>query len=233
MALINDIRDIAMATGADFFGIADLAPVRDVVVAQGGDELAEFTRAVAIGIKLPDAIVDRLVLHADLSVVKQYRDIYNQINTQLDHIAASVADRLQLPGFEALAIPASHRTDENRLCGLYSHKLAAHLAGLGWIGKSCLLVTRQAGPRVRWVTVLTNATLPPTGGPVDPACGDCRQCVDACPVNAFTGRAFNPAEPRETRFDARKCEDYVAAMTTKTGCYFLCGLCVAACPHGK
>ncbi len=233
MELIRDIRDLALRGGADFFGIADLTPVRATVVAQGGDSLAEFTRAVSIGIALPDELVDRLVQHENPCVAQQYLAVYEQTNRDLDRIAASVADRLRVARAAALAVRASRRTDRDSFCGLFSHKLAAHLAGLGWIGKSCLLVTRQAGPRVRWTTVLTNTPIPATGGQTEQACGDCRRCLDACPAQAFSGRPFRAEDPREVRFAARKCEDYVNAMSQRMGSRVLCGLCVAACPHGR
>ena len=233
MGLARDIREVALRGGADFFGIANLAPARDAVVAQGGDAVAQFTRAVSIGMALPAEVVDRLAQHDDPGVARQYLRVYRETNRSLDRIAASVAERLRVAGAVALAVAASRRTDRKRLCGLFSHKLAAHLAGLGWIGRSCLLVTRGAGPRVRWTTVLTTAPLRATGGPIEPACGKCRRCVDACPARAFSGRPFRAEEPREVRFAARKCEDYVKARTQRTGGHVLCGLCVAACPHGK
>ncbi len=37
------------------------------------------------------------------------------------------------------------------------------MAGLGRIGKSCLLITPEAGPRVHWATVLTDAPMQVTG----------------------------------------------------------------------
>jgi len=231
--LIDDIRDLTLGGGADFFGIADLTPVRDAVVAQGGESLAAFPRAVSIGIRLSDDIVDRLVQHGNACVAREYRDVYDRTNRELDRIAASVADRLRKAGATALPICASRRTDQDRLCGLFSHKMAAHLAGLGWIGKSCLLVTPEAGPRVRWTTVLTNASLLPTGGPTEQACDECRQCVDACPAGAITGEPFRAEESRDMRFVARECESYVINMGQKMDCHILCGLCVAVCPHGK
>jgi len=231
--LARDIRELAVCSGADFFGIADLTTASDAVVAQGGESLAQFARAVAIGIMLPDDVVDRLVQHGNACVAQQYADVYNRTNRKLDQIAASVADRLRAAGFTALAVCASRRIDQDRLCGLFSHKMAAHLAGLGWIGKSCLLITREAGPRVRWTTVLTNALLEPTGGPSEQACGECRRCVDVCPAQAFTGEPFRAEEVREVRFAARRCEDYVTAMAQNMDCRVLCGLCVSVCPHGK
>jgi epoxyqueuosine reductase QueG len=186
-----------------------------------------------MGIALPDDIVDLLVQHHDACVAGRYTEVYEGTNRKLDQIAASVADRLRTAGATALAVCASRRIDQERLCGLFSHKMAAHLAGLGWIGRSCLLVTREAGPRVRWTTVLTNAWLPPTAGPVEQACGECRRCVAACPAAAFTGEPFRVEEPRDVRFDARKCESYAIKMGQYMGCRVLCGLCVAVCPHGK
>ena len=228
----RDLRALALGCGADFFGIADLAPVRDVVVAQGGEPLAAYPRAVSIGIALPADAIDALVRHHDARVAQAYEGVYDAMNRGLDLVATSVADRLRAAGARALAVCASRRIDQDRLCGLFSHKLAAHLAGLGWIGKSCLLITPEVGPRARWTTVLTDAVLPPTGGPLDQACGGCQRCVDACPARAFTGEPFRAEQDRDARFDARKCASYVTAMTDAMGARVLCGLCVAVCPHG-
>ena len=132
-----------------------------------------------------------------------------------------------------MPIPAAKRVDSERICAVFSHKLAAHLAGLGWIGKSCLLVTPQAGPRARWATVLTDAPLAATGAPMDERCGECVQCVEICPMQAFTGAPFRAEEPREKRFDARKCERYFDAMKAKDTETAVCGLCLYVCPYGN
>jgi epoxyqueuosine reductase QueG len=153
------------------------------------------------------------------------------VNDRLDDLASRVAGELQREGFKAYPLPSSKRVDSERICALFSHKLAAHLAGLGWIGKSCLFITPEHGPRIRFVSVLTDAPLK-AGVPMDAACGDCTECVDACPISAFTGRIFRENEPREARYDARKCEKYFSEME-KHGRPAVCGLCLYACPHGK
>ena len=148
--------------------------------------------------------------------------------------------------------------------GHLSHKLVAHLAGLGRIGRSCLLLTPGAGPRVRLATVLTNAPLDPfalrlwgdedaagvgaaaepdsggsgaalddvAGAEASDTCDDCRRCVEACPAEAFTGRLFDPTEPREARMDVHACEAYRQSVTPEAGVP-ACGVCVAVCPAGR
>jgi epoxyqueuosine reductase QueG len=232
LTLIERVRPVAEAGGADFLGIADLTGVADVVLAQGDSSVAGYPRAVSLGIGLSDSLVDLLGEPRDRTGDALYRHHYSVVNTALDRCALLVAGCLARAGYRALPVPASLRTDESRIAGPVSHKLAAHLAGLGWIGRSCLLVTHERGPRVRWITVLTDAPLEPTGGPSDPRCGDCRACVDACPVGAFTGRMFAPDESREARFDAAACDRHYRALE-EAGEPAVCGLCVAVCPWGK
>ncbi len=228
-ALIQDLRALAEDMGADFFGAADLTPAEDAIRAQGGDALAAYPRAVSIGIRLLDGIVDRLPDRDEKLVQMTYRrHIYDAVGGNLDRIALRVGGLLQAAGFRAFPVHASQTINEAKLHGAFSHKMAAHLAGLGWIGKSCLLVTPEAGPRVRWATVLTDAPLH-TGDPMPERCGACRVCVDACPPGAFTGRAFRAEEPRALRFDVYKCRDFFGEM----GAGSVCGMCVYVCPVGK
>ena len=229
--MVLDDRARILSQDADYFGVADLSPARQHIRDQGGDMVARYPRAVAIGMVLQDSIVDLLPDGGRAGVVL-YRHQYDTVNLTLDQMALRVANLLRREGFSALPIPASKRTDDERICGIFSQKLAAHLAGLGWIGKSCLLVTPAHGPRVRWVAVLTDAPLVPTGSPLEPRCGDCSACVDICPCRAFTGRLFSPDEPREARFDAAACDAHFRDMEARQG-IAVCGLCVYVCPYGR
>ena len=234
MDINHRIKEIAETWGADFYGVADLSPAHDAILAQGGPLIAAYPRAISVGIALLNTIVDQLPNSADRAVAVNYRHHgYEVINQRLDLFASRVSSLLQREGYQALPIPASKRVDDERICAAFSHKLAAHLAGLGWIGKSCLLVTPERGPRVRWATVLTDAPLPVTGKPMEERCGSCNECVEICPVNAFTGEAFLATEPREKRFDAGKCDRYFAAMKKKDPELAVCGLCLYVCPYGK
>ncbi|MGB8232557.1 MAG: 4Fe-4S double cluster binding domain-containing protein, partial [Methanobacterium sp.] len=190
-------------------------------------------RAVSLGIILLNAIVDQLPQRFERSVALNYRhQAYDIINLRLDLISSRISSLIQNEGYNALPIPASERYDDSELCAVFSHKLAANMAGLGWIGKNCLLITPEFGPRVRWSTVLTDAPLKPAGEPLENGYGDCTECVDTCPVSAFTGENFRSYENREVRYDARKCEKYFKVMED-AGKIPVCGLCIYNCPNGK
>jgi epoxyqueuosine reductase len=231
LKLDTRIRSLALTLGADYFGVADLKPARDFIRQQGGEQVARYSLAVVVGMRLSDDLVD-LLPDRDPEGAIIYRHNYDVVNQMLDHIAVRLANELQGAGYHTFPVPASKRTNDQNICGIFSQKLAAHLAGLGWIGKSCLLVTPDHGPRVRWISVLTDAPLQPTGTPMEPKCRDCTACVDICPQKAFTGRLFSPEEPREARFDAAACDQYFRQMEKSNG-FAICGLCLYACPYGR
>jgi epoxyqueuosine reductase len=233
MGLHDKLSNLADSLGIDYFGISDTTPALKAIREQGGEVVASFPCAVTIGIILPHAVVDQLPNRSDRDVAMNYKHhAYDVINTRLDVATSRLSSVLQREGYRTLPIPAKEHMDNQRLCAPFSHKMGAHLAGLGWIGKSCLLVTPQAGPRVRWSTVLTEAPLEPTGEPMDERCGDCMECVDICPVGAFTGRNFDENEPREERYDAHACEKYFEELV-QGGNLPVCGLCLYVCPYGR
>jgi epoxyqueuosine reductase QueG len=232
MDLDAQLRRLAHSLGADYFGVADLSSAHDVILVQGGKRVARYPRAVAIGTGLQDSLVDLLPDNDPAGAILYRHNSYDVVNQMLDQIGVRVANELQRAGYSAFPVPASKRTDDDHICGIFSHKLAAHLAGLGWIGKNCLLITPDHGPRVRWVSVLTDAPLPSTGSPLEQRCGTCTACVDICPQNAFTGRPFHHNEPREARFDAAACDRYFRQMEERKS-VAVCGLCLYICPYGK
>lgn len=231
MSLNKALKELVTAERIDYFGIADLTSSKDFIKSQGGEMVSCYPESISIGIILPDSIVDELPRREERAVAVNYRNIYAVTNQRLDIATARISGLLQNNGYSALPVPASERYDDENIAAVFSHKLAARQAGLGWIGKSCLLVTPGSGPRVRWSTVLTDAPLEATGEPLPDRCGNCNECVDICPVGAFKGKAFCEDEPREVRYDARKCEEYLDHDEENS--WNVCGLCIYACPHGK
>lgn len=65
-------------------------------------------------------------------------------------------------------------------------KPLAHAAGLGWQGKHSNLVSREFGSWIFLGEILTTLKIQPDKAEID-HCGTCRQCLDICPTNAFSG----------------------------------------------
>jgi epoxyqueuosine reductase QueG len=222
--LTQELGAFSRQRGADLFGVADLAPVEDYLAAHGDPLVGRFPRAVSIGMRLNDAIVDGHSPDEKHRESLYWHHVYDVVSASLNFVAYDVARWLHDRDYETFPVPASMPYKTEKLEGALTHKLPAHLAGLGWIGKSCLLLTKEFGPRVRFVSVLTDAPLE-TGSSLDRQCGKCRACVEACPVGAFTGVEFDPADALAVRFDAPRCSEYRHGHP--------CGLCVSSCPAGK
>ncbi len=222
--LTKELEEFSRQRGADLFGVADLEPAREFLSAQGNFPMDRFPRAVSLGMPVNDRIVET---HSPLEARKDslyWFHVYDVVTPFLDLLGYQVSRWLNDRGFHTFPVPGSTPYNFQKLEGIISHKMAARLAGLGWIGKSCLLLTDRFGPRVRFVTVLTDAPLR-AGSPVDKPCAKCQACVDACPVKAFTGTEFRVEDPRDIRFDAFKCSEYRKEHP--------CGLCVSSCPRGN
>ena len=236
MVIATEIAGIVRQEYLDYHGVADLgAPeVQAVIAAQGGTIATSYSRAIAIGAVLSSELVDQLPAKDERVRALYKYHVYGVTAGRLDRAVTIIAAALERAGHRALAIPASPvAIDRLQLAGVFSHKLAARLAGLGWIGKSCMLITPEHGPRAVWAPVLTDARLAPTGTPYPSRCGNCRACVESCPARAYTGREFDPAEPRESRYDAVACWNYVESLPAAGPESRTCGLCLQACPRGR
>ncbi len=235
MDLKKKLEKIALEKGAAYFGLCDLAPAaKGQTTPYEAGLISQFKQAVSVGLPLLDSIVDGLKNPEDTFALNNYRfHVYEVVNPRINDITLSIASAIMQAGYQALAVPASHTVDGANLTGIFSHKMAASLAGLGWIGKSCLLITPDRGPRVRWGTVLTDYIGPADKEIEGKGCGGCRICVESCPAGAFTGESFTSAAPRQARMDARKCFQYIWTERKQKVGVEACGKCVYVCPFGK
>ncbi|MDR0905560.1 MAG: 4Fe-4S binding protein, partial [Oscillospiraceae bacterium] len=124
---------------------------------------------------------------------------------------------------------------ENEDSTILPHKTVATRAGIGWIGKSALLVTEKYGSMIRLSTVLTDAQLE-TAAPVDESkCGGCTVCTDACPAGAISGTLWTVGLYRDEFFDPVKCRK-TARERAKQGFggeVTICGKCIEVCPYTR
>ncbi len=115
---------------------------------------------------------------------------------------------------------------------LFTHKMAAALAGLGWIGRNGLLINPVYGPRLSLATVLTDAPLQTDAPAVRSLCGDCTLCMDFCPSHAISGTDWSWGEPYAELVKTKRCAAHKGS-TRKTKGKPNCGLCINICPYGR
>jgi epoxyqueuosine reductase len=114
-------------------------------------------------------------------------------------------------------------------------KDAAHLAGLGVIGKNNLLVTPEYGTRVRLRAIFMEAALKPTG-PIDfdPCKGCHRPCHKACPRDAFRNGSFERPYCKEENdqrdADAEMIDGVIMGIQEASRVSKPCRYCEFACP---
>lgn len=224
---LNDLlKKNVLSYGADLCAVADLSNVQEELHTAYGHRFDGLNRAVSYAVYLPFRVVEELLDHPSHT----YLAYYDIANTLINEIGLRLNNDLLKMGYDAYPIPASQRTGAKD-GSIFSHRMAAQLSGLGWIGKSCALVTKEAGPRLRLGTVLTNAPLTP-GQPAENLCGDCTLCTDICPAQAILGRLFDERDDLSLRFDFNKCDAYLSE-TRQTFGKRICGRCVAVCRFGR
>lgn len=87
------------------------------------------------------------------------------------------------------------------------HKTVAVCAGIGWIGKSALLVTPEFGSAVRLTSVLTDAPLTVDKIIEKSPCEKCNVCKEACPAHAIVGNVWRQGVERDYIVNVLKCRE--------------------------
>jgi epoxyqueuosine reductase QueG len=229
MEWTNELKEAARTAGADLVGITDLEPFRADGLRLGPD-YDRFTKALSVAIHLDDGIVDTI----DGAPTAVYARHYREVNARLDRLTGTLVDWITARGFSARAVPASETLDKENLLGLISHKAVARMAGIGWQGKSLLIVSREYGPRIRLATLLTDMPLT-RDNPAKNRCGSCRACVVACPAAAIrnVGTKDRYADREEALFFSRCVAQTLLFKARPDIGVTICGVCVQVCPFGR
>ena len=218
--------------GQHIWGFADLSGLLH-------ERFKGFGYGISIGRRLDDSIIDSIITGTNMG----YYGLYKDTNIYLLGLVTDLAAKINALGVRSLAItPTSnqlYRSPEyaRTLRHYFSHKMVGTRAGLGWIGKSDLFVSKKFGPRLRLVSILVDYPLKPLEPPIDKSrCGQCNVCVEACPAKAINGKLWSTKIDRDEFYDAFKCRDKakeISLAATGQNDDEICGICVAVCPAGR
>ncbi len=220
---MKDLKKYLLKEGASLVGYANLSDLP-------GKIRKHYDFGISIGVRLSPAAIKTI----KNGPTEFYQREYIRVNRLLDFLGNSATEYINKKGFQAYAFSSTLSTGINDLVDLSTrlpHKTVATRAGLGWIGKSALLITKEYGPAIRLITVLTDMILI-AGDPIDISnCGDCQRCVQICPGKAIVGCNWNRGVKREQIYNASKCRKTIEEMIGQANVTnLICGLCIAVCP---
>jgi len=211
------VKKYGLSAGANVVGIA---ASKDFGLAPEGfkptDVLPNCISVIVLGSTFPREVLNDTAL---------YTANRNEMLTKMTDMAKEVAKQIKRAGYKAREISGTGGKwveDDGRkeLFGYISLKHAAELAGLGVIGKNCLLTNPQYGNLLWLSAVLTNADLIPDQKAQYAICDNCGKCVEMCPSGAL-------GDPGS--FGKKGCSQFFSMENKKL--LIKCFLCRTVCPH--
>jgi epoxyqueuosine reductase len=156
------------------------------------------------------------------------RDYHELLWERLNALAKELSERF----------PGAHQFRAYADTGPVAERLFAKYAGLGWLGKNTLLLNDKIGSWFFLGVIFTTLEFSPSRAreemPPADLCGNCRQCLDACPTGAFV-------EPYV--LDARRCISYLTIelrgsvpeeFRDAVGNHvYGCDICQEVCPYNR
>jgi len=223
MSLNSVLESKLIKAGASLVGFADIS-----------DLPADVTDSMRSAISIAAALDASIINEISDGPTKRYYQEYKRVNKFLADLSEIAVEYLRNRGSKAIAIkPTVEEKDFDckTLTTSLPHKTVARCGGLGWIGKSALLITEGYGPAVRLATVLTDAEFEAANPVNDSRCGDCNKCVENCPAEAISGRNWELGSERGSIYDAFACYDTARKLSEKISLQStICGVCINVCP---
>ena len=221
MDLTSKIKEFALNLGVDLVGTCSFE-------FNFKHSNIKMNNAISIAIKLPDAVLKTIENRPTIAYFHEYRSA----NAFLDNVTFRLARFIEKEGYMAFPIGASQSLPCEEYSALFSHKTAARLAGLGFIGKSGLFISTKYGSKVRLATVITNAPVKSDNEIIESKCKGCNLCVKHCPAGAISGKEYVDGLERDDFFSAEKCSKNMKNYKD-IGRGAVCGICIKVCPFNN
>lgn len=222
------IKQFCQDAGADIIGFAPSERWNEINECPPDfrpQALWQPTRTVIVmGVSIPLPIVETTpsILH---------KETYDTANRVLDSMAFNLVRYLNRLGHASYFFPrdgfGSLRLLKDRPAAAFNHIIAAKYAGLGTIGVNNCLLTTEFGPRVRFVSVFTNAVMEADAMLEEELCIKCGTCAKCCPVDALVLKE----DTYKGDFDLQACLERHRELTADKS--YPCGICTKVCPVGN
>jgi epoxyqueuosine reductase len=229
--LTEDVREKALSSGADLVGVISSTAIdaiprhwiaweHQAYTKKTEDYLEDSRSAVVLGYQVWDDMHELVILRGDTPEYPGYQ--------RMRLYARRVLRFLQSRGHRAVVYPY-----------FLPNKKMAQLAGLGSFGKNSLIINPNYGPWFRIQTVLTDAELVPDHPFEQDLCGDCQECMEACPVRALAPYNVDADKCILGRYRSiRDDPDFQAILDEHTprltkNAFLMCMACQKACPYGR
>ncbi|MDZ7760552.1 MAG: hypothetical protein U5L00_09885 [Desulfovermiculus sp.] len=204
MRLKQILKEIAFHNSMDYFGVAPIHRWNNAPEDSQPQYLLPNAKTVVVmGIKIRSGARygNRLAYNGNKMAISIYMNSgFRFLNNMLDQASYFIHRNLNDNGFLSLALPAAHPYpyfgefifEKTRSVNLFSNRHAAVCAGIAEFGWNTLALTPDAGPRVRYISVITEAELEPDelrrGTPLcnKEKCQDPLICARICPMNAIS-----------------------------------------------
>ncbi len=214
------IRDILKQEGACCVGFADVSSL-------GLQMTREYPFGICFAIRFDDSAVN------ELPYDEPWRQVSSSLAGKARQIYRAVESFIELRGYHHRRVASGVNSDNLQdLREQLPVKTLATLSGVGWVGKSTLLISPEFGHRIRISALLTDMPLNVDTPITQSQCNNCRACVDVCPVNAIRGNQWSQMTSRDELIDVLRCNDYLWSAKSTLGRKEVCGVCLKTCPVG-
>lgn len=210
-AFIREFETYAESLGATSVGYTELQP--EWVFRNNG---VLYDNAIVVTMEMDPDVLDTAPSSEALDhVIDNYGT--------LGEVVESLADYLREHGFAA---QAGHPQ-----MGQVHYPTLAEAANLGYRGKHRMIMTPEAGPRVRVGAVFTNVENLPFATDndhqwIEDYCDNCNLCVRKCPAEAIPEETEWDEEGRMSPIDSEACFEEFAENHG-------CAVCVKVCPFNQ
>lgn len=223
--LKQGIKNIALDYGCSLIGSTNVEALSVGPPSAGPAYLLRSAKSViSFALPLDAAVAEDFISKRDwLSHCNDRKDLVQRLYRLGDEIAAYLRGR----GFKALNVDLNNNyrpeegaadvTEQTEFHPEFSHRYAAVAAGVGRLGWSGNLMTKEYGALVELGSVITNAELPPDSPIPDEEhpCDRCKMCTAVCPVGMV-----NPHE--ETTVSIAGITEKISEKSPNTCCWIGC-----------